>query len=124
MNRQEKLQRLKSIASLPEFQGKSHQEIADIINGELRVDVDLESIATAEFAALFRPSEVKSLKPDDAEYLAFLMRADTIILNEITRPAIEAINQRLSLKRQGTIADKVKLGRVTTSDVADALLST
>lgn len=121
------------------YAGKSHEEIARLINDGSKRSIDDDSDRpTWQLWQCFEPSELLTLAADAVTPQKFKLLQLLCSLPSINpsaarlRPTIVNIfgtgSQSLSrftawAKRQGSRAEELKLGRVTESDVADALRS-
>jgi hypothetical protein len=114
------------------YAGKSHDEIARLINRPSRT-LDAETLSSGMLVGCIDRVEFAALPAADKQYLNLFVTAGDVPMSNNVRQALRAlfpagsdtrakINQ--ATRRSGSRAEELGLGRVTESDVADALLRT
>lgn len=113
------------------YSAMTHEQIADSLNAANRTD-DRDSITGGEVLSCVDRTELEALQTNPKYYLERVISAGTIPLNATIRQQLRQLfsagtNSRQALvdllRRVASRAEELKLGRVTTSDVADALRS-
>ena len=113
------------------YAGKEHDTIARLLNKTQR-SIDAETISAGLLVSCLDDVEYTALVATKKDYLRLLVSAGEIVMNGNVRQSLremfaqgsktrQAINK--ATKRDGCRAEELGLGRVTESDVADALRS-
>ena len=116
------------------YTGKSHEDIADLINRPVRAGLFRESISAGMIVASVVKSEFLLLTANDRLYFVdvLLKGGDNIPVTSTLRTEFAALfgagsqtraNLTALIRRQGSRVEELSLPRVITSDVADALRS-
>ena len=111
------------------YAGKSHEDIAVLINRQQRT-IDAESLPSGVLVSCIDRAEFAVLSAADKQYLNLFVTAGDVPMSTNVRQALRAlfpvgsetrtkINQ--ATRRSGSRAEELGFGRVTESDVADAL---
>lgn len=113
------------------YAGKSHEEIAVLVNRPQRT-IDAEALSSGVLVSCIDKTEFTALSSADKAYLNLFVTAGDVPMSQNVRQALRAlfpvgsetrtkINQ--ATRRTGSRAEELGFGRVTESDVADALRS-
>lgn len=108
-----------------------HDAIAKLLNREQRT-IDAETLSSGLLVSCIDRAEFAALPAADKQYLNLFVTAGDVPMSQNVRQALRAlfpansetrtkINQ--ATRRTGSRAEELGLGRVTESDVADALRS-
>lgn len=113
------------------YAGKEHDQIAKLINRPQR-SVDVESIGAGTLVSCIDEVEYTALAAPKKNYLSLLVSAGQLDLNASLRQTLRDMFAQGSktrtailkaIRRDGSRAEELSLGRVTESDVADSLRS-
>ena len=114
------------------YAGKSHEEIAVLINRPQRT-VNREQFSGADLASCLDPVEFAALTAVQRTWVQMLTTANGMLtlfasLRQDIRAVLATATKSLqkfnqTINRAGSRAEELNLGPVTTSDVADALRS-
>lgn len=113
------------------YSGKTHEEIAELINRPVR-NVDRSEISGGQIAACLVKADWTALSAADKNYLQVFISAQDMPLTVQLKNEFGGlfgigtqtrVNLLAMLKRSGSRAEELQLGSVTTSDVANALRS-
>ena len=112
------------------YAGKTHEEIAKLLNRPDR-EADQELISGGQIAATIHQDDYNGLSQSDRRYLELVVGSGGDIPNrQPLRGQLRGLfpqgsdtDQKIQrlLKRPGSRADELGLGRVTPSDVANAM---
>ena len=112
------------------YAGKSHEEIAALINRSQRT-MNREQFSGADLASCLDPVEFAALTAVQRTWLQMLTTANGLLtlyasLRQDIRAVLATATKSLAkfnntINRAGSRAEELSLGAVTTSDVADAL---
>lgn len=112
------------------YAGKSHEQIAHLLNAQSRT-IDRDSMTSGMLVGCLDKAEFTALTAADKAYLNLFVTAGSVELTTDVRQALRALfpagsNTRAAINKatrrdDGSRAEELKLGRVTESDVADAL---
>ncbi len=111
------------------YAGKSHEDQAILINKPQRT-MDAESLSSGLLVSCIDRAEFAVLPAADKQYLNLFVTAGNVPMSQNVRQALRGlfpvgsetrakINQ--ATRRTGSRSEELGLGRVTESDVADAL---
>ena len=110
---------------------KSHEEIARLLNRPGR-SINSESLSSGVLVSCLDRVEFAALSASDRNYLNLFVTAGAVPMTSEVRQTLRALfpagsstrqNINRATKRDGSRAEELGLGRVTESDVADALRS-
>lgn len=110
---------------------KSHEDIARLLNRPSR-SIDSESLSSGVLVSCLDRAEFAALSASDKTYLNLFVTAGSVPMTAEVRQTLRALfpvgsntrkNINAATKRDGSRAEELGLGRVTESDVADALRS-
>lgn len=114
------------------YAGKSHEEIAVLINRPQR-SVNRDQFSGADLASCLDPVEFSALTAVQRTWIQTLTGANGLLtlfasLRQDIRAVLATATKSLAkfnqtINRTGSRAEEISLGAVTTSDVADALRS-
>lgn len=114
------------------YAGKSHEEIAILINRPQRT-MNREQFSGADLASCLDPVEFAALTAVQRTWIQMLTTANGMLtlyasLRQDIRAVLATATKSLqkfnqTINRAGSRAEELNLGTVTTSDVADALRS-
>lgn len=111
------------------YGGKSHEDIADLVNKPQR-SLNRSDIPAGVLASCLDPVEFNNLSTSNKSYIQMLTAAGTLTVTAAMRQDLRTIFAsapktlaRLNdaVSRQGSRGEELNLGRITASDVADAL---
>ena len=111
------------------YAGKSHEDIAVLINRQQRT-IDAESLPSGVLVSCIDRAEFAVLSAADKQYLNLFVTAGDVPMSTNVRQALRALfpvssETRTKInhatRRAGIRAEELGFGRVTESDVADAL---
>ena len=114
------------------YAGKGHEHVARILNQPGRT-ADVETVTGGQLLAAMAPSEWDALAAGEKAYLSLVFAAGELPVTRNLRKKLLAVFGAGSdtrkawvdlLKRPASRAEELGLGRVTESNVADALLRT
>lgn len=111
------------------YAGKTHEDIAGLLNKPQRT-IDAETLSSGLLVSCIDRTEFAALSAADKAYLNLFVTAGDVPMSANVRQALRAlfpagsetrtkINQ--ATRRTGSRAEELGFGRVTESDVADAL---
>jgi len=113
------------------YAGKDHEQIAKMINRPQR-SVDIESLGAGTLVSCIDETEYTSLPAPKKDYLRLLVSSGSIVMEGGVRQSLREMFSQgsksrtailKSIRRDGSRAEELSLGRVTESDVADSLRS-
>lgn len=122
------LAKLKTELALPAYAGLSDEAAADAMNRPDK-QPDRDSVTSMELMGALDEGEYNSLVARSKTYWGLLLQAGGVAVTPIVKQQLAALfgqgtttraNLLALLKRTGSRADELGLGRVTPSDVADA----
>lgn len=111
------------------YAGKSHEDQSILINKPQRT-IDAEAINGGVLVSCLDKTEFTALSASDKAYLNLFVTAGDVPMSANVRQALRALfpagsetRNRINAatRRNGSRAEELGLGRVTESDVADAL---
>jgi hypothetical protein len=111
------------------YDGKSHEDQAVLINKQQRT-IDAEEISGGVLVSCLDKTEFTALSAADKAYLNLFVTAGNVPVTANVRQALRALfpadsetRRRINAatRRNGSRAEELGFGRVTESDVADAL---
>ena len=114
------------------YANKNHEDVAKLLNQTGRT-ADVEAVTGGQLLASMSPNEFEPLAPTEKAYLSLVFAAGELPVTRNLRQKLLSLFGAGSdtrkawvdlLKRPASRAEELGLGRVTESNVADALLRT